>query len=91
MCMKKMECLPFPSLADGSDSLDVSLAFGCSYVVMVYMPYSKMAVQKLFFHLHVNNFIITSLPHQCVLKKKKNLSEMKEGGGINTDKRIILE
>ena len=72
MCMKKMECLQFPSLADGSDSLDVSLAFGCSYVVMVYMPYSKMAVQKLFFHLHVNNnFIITLFASSMCLKKKK--------------------
>jgi len=62
--MKKMECLQFPCLAGGgSDSLDVSLAFGCLYVVMVYMPYSKMAVQKLFFRLHVNYYL---LPHQCV-------------------------
>ena len=88
--MKKMECLQFPSLAGGSDSLDVSLSFGCSYVVMVYMPYSKMAVQKLFFRLHVDNYYPLCLINVSK-KKNKNLSEMKEGGGINTDKRIILE
>lgn len=87
--MKQMECLQFPCLADVSDSLDVSLAFGCSYVVMVYIPYSKMTVQKLFFRLHVNNYYPLCLIN--VPKKNKNLSEMKEGGGINTDKRIILE